>query len=251
MTMVSIRTLAAAGALAALALTGCSQGQSVEGRSSFEREDDRAKGSPDAPVTIIEYASVACGGCASFHALGMPTIDEYVDSGDVRYVFREMITGQPNLAIAGFMLAGCAADDQYFDVIDVLFEQQRALFTAMQQGQAQTQFQTIARSAGFSDEEFRACLQDEDGLQAVRDANEQASQDGITATPTFIVNGQLLEAGSSPDATGPVYTAGGQPLVDEQGPIPATFEGETFERIILYFKARAEGSGQGGDGGAE
>lgn len=249
--MMSYRTFATASAVVVLALTGCSESSSADGRGAFEREDDRATGAADAPVTMVEYASVACGGCAAWHASAKPTVDEYIESGDVRYVFREMLTGQPQLAIAGFMLANCAADDQYFDVIDVLFDQQRALFTAMQQGRARTQFQTIARSAGFSDEEFQACLQDEAGLQRVQDANEQASQDGITATPTFIINGQLLEAGSSPGVSGPVYTVAGEPLVDDQGPIPATFEGETFERIILYFKARAEGSGQGGDGGAE
>lgn len=239
--MISMRTLATAGAIGVLALTGCSQASSGDGRSNYEREDDRAIGSPDAPVTMVEYASVACGGCAAWHEAAWPTVEEYIDSGDVRFVFREMITGQPNLAIAGFMLANCAADDQYFDVIDILFEQQRALFIAMQQGRAQTQFQTIANSAGFSDEEFRACLQDESGLQAVRDASERASQDGIGGTPAFIVNGQRLEAGSSPDAEGQVYTVNGEPLVDDQGPIPATFEGETFERIILYYKARAQG----------
>lgn len=248
--MAILRTLAA-GAAAVLVLSACSGASSSDGRSAFEQEGDRATGAADAPVTIVEYASVACGGCAAWHASAMPTVDQYIESGDVRFVFREMITGQPNLAIAGFMLANCAADDQYFDVIDLLFEQQRALFTAMQQGRAQAQFQTIARSAGFTDEEFRACMEDESNLQAVRDANERAASSGITATPTFIVNGQRLEAGSAPGADGPVYTAGGQPLVDEQGPIPATFEGETFERIILYYKARAEGSASGGDGGAE
>ena len=248
--MDAFRTIALAGA-AALSIAGCSQGAAPDGRSTFEREGDHAKGDPSAPLTMVEYASVACGGCAAWHESAMPTVQEYIDSGDVRYVFREVITGQPNLAIAGFMLADCAPEERYFDVIDLLFEQQRALFTAMQQGRAQAQFQTIARSAGFTDEEFRACLQDEERLQAVRDANEQAAEDGVGATPTFVINGQTLQSGSSPDADGPVYTVDGEPLVDEQGPIPATFAGETFERIILYYLARAEGSGPGGDGGAE
>jgi predicted DsbA family dithiol-disulfide isomerase len=248
--MAILRTLAA-GAAAVMVLSACSGASSGDGRSNFEREGDHATGNPNAPVTMVEYASVACGGCAAWHASAKPTVDRYIESGDVRYVFREMITGQPNLAIAGFMLANCAPEDQYFDVIDLLFEQQRALFSAMQQGRAQAQFQTIARTAGFSDEDYRACMENEDNLQAVRDANERASSEGIGATPTFIVNGQRLEAGSSPDADGPVYTAEGQPLVDEQGPIPATFEGETFERIILYYKNRAEGSASAEDGGAE
>lgn len=237
--MLSLRALAASAAVSVLALSGCSDASSG-GQGAYEREGDRAKGSADAPVTIIEYASVACGGCAVFHEAAMPTIYEYVDSGDVRLVFREMITGHPNLAIAGFMLANCAADDQYFDVVDILFEQQRTLMGAIQNGQASAQFQVIARSAGFSDEEFRACMTDEAGLQGVQDRSAQSSADGIGSTPSFIINGQLLEAATEDGAQ--VYQVGGQTLIDAQGPIPATFEGETFERIILYFKAEAEGA---------
>lgn len=230
-----------AAAFGALALISCGNGSAASGeRSQYEAEGDRAKGSADAPVTMIEYASVACGGCAQWHEAVMPTVQEYIDSGDVRYVFREMITGQPQLAIAGFVLASCAPEDRYFDVIDVLFEQQRAIFTAMQQGQAQTQFLQIARTLGFSTEEYRACMTDQDRIQAVRDANQAAADAGIGATPTFFINGQELVTVSNPDGPGLAYAIDGEALVDDQGPIPATFEGETFERIILYFKARAE-----------
>lgn len=234
-----IAALTAAG-FAALALAGCGDGSAASGeRTQYEAAGDRAKGSPDAPVTMIEYASVACGGCAQWHEAAMPTVQEYVDDGDVRYVFREMITGQPQLAFAGFMLARCAPDDQYFDVIDVLFEQQRALFTAMQQGQAQTQFLQIARTLGFSNDEFRQCMANEALLAEVQAANEAAAEAGVNATPTFFINGQLLEAVDNPDGGGQAYGVNGEALVDDQGPIPATFEGETFDRIVLYFRDRA------------
>lgn len=231
----------AAAAIAAVALTACGNGGAsgdAGGRSQFEAEGDFAKGDPNAPVTLVEYASVACGGCAAWHDAAMPTVQEYIDAGDVRYVFREMITGQPQLAVAGFMLARCAPEDRYFDVIDVLFEQQRAIFTAMQQGQAQTQFQQIARTVGFTDEEYRECMTDEAVLAEVRAANEAAAEAGVSATPSFFINGEALEQVSGPE--GPAYGVDGEALVDDQGPIPATFEGETFERIILYFKNRAE-----------
>ncbi|XBQ16365.1 MAG: DsbA family protein [Oceanicaulis sp.] len=236
------RTLAIfAAGIGAFALTACGGADSASGRTQFERENDIAKGSAEAPVTMIEYASVACGGCAAWHESAYPVVQEYIESGDVRFVFREMITGQPQLAIAGFMLAECAPDDRYFDVIDVLFEQQRALFTAMQRGQARDQFESIARSAGLSDDEFRQCMQNEEVLQQVRAASEQASADGIGSTPTFILNGQQLETVSAPSGGGQVWAVNGDPLADASGPIPADFAGETFERIILYFKARAEG----------
>lgn len=240
MTLNRISAVTAA-ALGAFALAACGNGSAASGeRSQYEREDDMAKGSPDAPVTMIEYASVACGGCGIWHENAMPTVQEYVDSGDVRFVFRDMITGQPQLAIAGFMLAECAPDERYFDVIDVLFEQQRALMMAMQQGRAQTQFRQIARTLGFSDEEFAACISNEDVLAEVRASSERAGEDGIGSTPTFFFNGSQLTTVPNPDGQGELYAVDGEALVDDQGPIPATFEGETFERIILYFKARAE-----------
>lgn len=244
----TFRALFAAGfAAIAVSLAACGPG-APEGRSAYETADDRAKGSPDAPVTIVEYASVACGGCAAFHEFAMPTVNEYIEAGDVRMVFREMITGQAELAFAGFLLANCAPDDQYFDVIYILFEQQRAMFVAMQQGRAQQQLQTVATAAGFTTEEFRACLSDEEGLQAIQARNQAAAEAGVTGTPTFFVNGDRLE--SIRDGQGAlVYAVNGEVLTDDQGPIPATFEGETFSRIIAYYKARVEGGA--GNGGAE
>ena len=233
------RTLTGAMFAAGLLLAACGGGSGDSAaRSAFEREGDKAKGSAEAPVTIVEYASVACGACATWHQLAYPTVKEYVDSGDVRLVFREMITGQPTLAIAGFMLARCAPEDRYFDTIDILFEQQRALFNAMSTGQAQTQMNAIANSVGVSDTEFRACMNDDTLLQDVREANEAAVEAGVNATPTFLINGKRLETqGSGEDG---VWTWGGKVLEDDEGPIPANFKGDTFERIILHFKTREE-----------
>lgn len=231
-------TLAAA-AVGAVMLTACSGGDAPDGRSSYEREGDRGVGPIDAPVTIIEYASTSCPGCGAFHEQGKPAIDDGVERGDVRFVFREMITGQPNLARAGFMLARCAPEDQYMEVMDLLFEQQRALFSAMQQGNAQAQFLTIARTAGFSDEEFRACITNQEILAAVEEANLQAVRDGVGGTPHFIINGQDLDQQQGAD--GLVYAVGGEILVDDQGEIPAQIDRDTWDRIIALFKARAEG----------
>ncbi|TGY87211.1 DsbA family protein [Marinicauda algicola] len=233
------RLFSGAAIAASLLLAACGGGGAPAGQSQYEREGDHAKGPADAPVVFIEYASVACPACAAFHQQAMGTINEYVETGDVRFVFREMITGQPRLAVAGFMLARCAPQERYFDVLDILFEQQRALFSAMQAGTAQQQLVTIARSVGLSEQEFFACMNDETLLQAVQAANQEAADAGIDATPTFIVNGERLEAQRGPEGNTQVWYAGATMLEDEQGPIPYNFEGDTFERIILYFKARA------------
>jgi hypothetical protein len=81
-------------------------------------------------------------------------------------------------------------------------------------------------------------MTNEDVLAEVRAANEAAVEAGVSGTPTFFVNGEPLESVSGPE--GPAYGVNGEALIDDQGPIPATFEGETFERIILYFMNRAE-----------
>lgn len=236
------KLLAALAAGLAVSLAACGSGDDAAAeRTRFERPDDRSKGSPDAPVTIIEYASVACGGCAMWHQFAYPVVDEAVETGDVRLVFRDMITGQPQIATAGFMLAECAAPERYFDVIDVLFSQQQALFAAMQRGEARTQFEAIARSIGLSQDEFRACMENEDVLATVREASEAASRDGIGSTPTFLVNGETLETIANPQGSGQVWALGGAALTDAAGAIPATYEAEAWSRLIEVFKARADG----------
>ena len=209
------------------------------GYTEYEREGDIAKGQLDAPVVIVEYASTACPACGAFHANVMPTIDQYIANGDVRFVFREMLTGQVQLAAAGFMLARCAPEDEYLEVVDVLFDQQQALFGALQSGTAQNQLNVIANSVGFSDEDFRNCLRNEEILQEVQDAHRQAAEDGISGTPGFIINGETIDGRSAPDGSGQVFFAGNSAIQDEEGYIPAAFTADNFERIILYFKNRA------------
>lgn len=236
------RTLIPAFAAAtALALTACGgDSGAADGRSAYEREGDFARGSADAPVVLIEYGSTACGGCAAFHEGVYPTLNRYIEDGTLRLVFREMLTGSAELALAGFMLARCAPEDRYFDVLDVLFEQQQAIYMAAQRGQARQQFQTIARSAGLSDEEFRTCMSDEGAVTAINEANQRAAREGINATPSFIFNGMRVEANRAPDGSGVVYFADNSPIEDEEGFIPAQFTGDTFSRIIEYFRSRAE-----------
>lgn len=218
--------------------TETSQEASTTGRTEYEREGDQAKGPLDAPVVIVEYASTACPACGAFHQNVMPTVEQYVSNGDVRFVFREMLTGQIQLAAAGFMLARCAPEDEYFDVIDVLFDQQQALFSALQTGTAQDQLNIVANSVGFSDDEFRNCLRNEETLQAVQSAHTQASEDGIGGTPGFIINGEMIDGRSAPDGSGQVFFVGNSAIQDDNGYIPAAFTADNFERIILYFKNR-------------
>lgn len=226
----------------ALAACGGNGDQSAgEGQSRYERAGDRGLGSPDAAVTMIEYASVSCPACATFHEQVWPTLEsDYIEPGKVRFVFREMITGSPQFAIAGFALAHCVADDRYFDVIDLLFQQQRAIFQAAQtQGSARGQYLAIARSVGLSEEEFSACLNNEEVNRAIVASHDQALEDGIDGTPRFLFNGDLLEARRAPGASDYTYFLGGRQMMVAGEPVPARVDAATFRLILDHLVEQA------------
>ncbi len=146
---------------------------------------EKMLGEADAPVTIVEYASMTCGHCANFHNNTLPAIKEnYIDTGKARMIMREF-PFDPR-AEAGFMLARCA-DDKYFAMVDVLFKQQQAWAGVENAREALLQ---ISKLAGFSQESFEACLTDQKLLDDVRAVRARgASEFGVDATPTFFING--------------------------------------------------------------
>ena len=130
-------------AAAALALTAC--GSSTDGDSSEPATDsgngdtvvlqDIIFGDPNAPVTLVEYASWTCPACLDFHARILPTVKtDYIDTGKVRLVFREFPTPPANVAVAGFALARCTSDEAYYDILEELFVRQDAILTLARQG---------------------------------------------------------------------------------------------------------------------
>ena len=156
---------------------------------------EKVLGNADAPVTIVEYASMTCPHCATFHERTLPQIKEkYIDTGKARLIMREF-PFDPR-AEAGFMLARCA-DNNYFAMVDVLFRQQRNWAAVDNAREALLQ---IARLGGFSQESFEACLTDQallDNLRAVR--TRGANDFGVDSTPTFFINGNTYKGALSVD----------------------------------------------------
>ena len=150
---------------------------------------EKVLGNADAPVTIVEYASMTCGHCANFHKNTLPEIKKnYIDTGKARLIMREF-PFDPR-AEAGFMLARCA-DDKYFAMVDVLFQQQQSWVSVENARDALLQ---IARLAGFSQESFEACLTDQKLLDDVREVRNRGSKDfGVDSTPTFFINGSVYK----------------------------------------------------------
>ena len=169
------------------------------------RESDYVLGDPDAPVTVIEYASLGCGHCGTFHRFVLPDLKEkYVDTGKVRFVFREYPTGDQKLFWFGGRLAECAAgrssdeDKGYFAVIDAIFATHEKLFTRPEPGTepptVNGALAQVANEAGFSESEYKSCLAavDEDYIAARQTVYEQDRElYGITGTPAFIIDGVL------------------------------------------------------------
>ena len=238
----SRRVFTASTIAAAAFLTACGGGSSSGGGAStqYERAGDRAIGSADAAVTVIEYASTSCPHCAEFHAEVFPAIEEnFIEAGQVRYVFREMLTGSPSLAMAGFMLARCAPEGRYFDTIDLLFEQQQAIFQSAQSPNGpRGEFWNIAQTVGLSRDEFNACITNAELRQSVSDAHDQAIADGIDGTPRFIINGHILDADRSGSQL--VYYWNGEPLRINGEMVPATVDEPTFMAIMNHFVGGGE-----------
>lgn len=148
-------------------------------------------GDPQAPVTIVEYASMTCPHCAAFHNGVWPKLKEkYVDTGKARLVFREFPLD--NLAAAVSMLSRCTgAPDRAMNFVSDMFKAQDRW--AFERGNPVPKLFEMARQAGFTQESFDKCLTDQkllDQVNAVRDRG--AKTFGVNSTPTFFINGRRL-----------------------------------------------------------
>lgn len=160
---------------------------------------EKALGDENAPVTIIEYASMTCGHCASFHKRTWPDLKkEYIETGKVRFVFREFPLDP--VAAAAFMLARCAPQDKYFEIVDTLFENQRSWAFTDNPYQSMLDF---SKQIGFTQESFEECLTNQGLLDAVNAVKDRgANEFGVNSTPTFFINGERVSGALSIEEMG-------------------------------------------------
>lgn len=157
---------------------------------------DMALGPANAPVTLIEYASLACGHCRQFNMTVLePLKAKYLASGKVRFVFREFRTPPEVMATAGFQLARCKGADAktYHERLAVLFAEQPAIFEAGRAGKALDKYNEIAARFKVTPDEFQACLNDP-AADARMTAVEQGgvTRFGVNSTPAVILNGKVV-----------------------------------------------------------
>jgi protein-disulfide isomerase len=151
---------------------------------------DNFLGSPDAPVIIVEYASMTCPHCAHFHETTYPELKKkYIDTGKVRFIFREFPLDA--LAAAGSMLARCAGKDKYFPMIETLFAQQKDWVVQ----KPLEPMLGIARQAGFTQQSFDECLANQETLAGIEETRTRAMKLGVNSTPTFFINGKIFRGG--------------------------------------------------------
>lgn len=157
-------------------------------------DNDITLGNPKARVTVVEYASLSCSHCAHFNTDVFPAFKaKYIDTGKVRYVFREFLTEPVQVAAAGFLTARCAGKQNYFKVVDGVFRSQAEIFATRDLGPSLTR---IAKSVGIDEDGLKACLSDDTALKALSDRVARFSKsENITSTPTFVVNGNKLKGG--------------------------------------------------------
>jgi protein-disulfide isomerase len=148
---------------------------------------DVALGTDKAPVTIVEYASMTCAHCAGFYATTFPVLkSKYIDTGKVRFILREFPLDP--LATAGFMLARCAGDDKRNAIVDLLFAQQKNWAFTDKPLEA---LAALLKQTGMSQNGFEACLKNKDLYDKIAKVHDRAAEKlGVTATPTFFINGK-------------------------------------------------------------
>ena len=195
-TMLSLTGLAALAGLSPLRLISDAMAQSAADVAKPVSLPDMALGPKDAPVTITEYASMTCPHCAAFNEQVFPKIKkEYIDTGKVKYIFREFPLDIK--AAAGSMLSRCIAKDdapKYFAVTDMLFRQQND-WVVKNTTETLTR---IGKQAGLTQQQVEACLKDQALLDKIAADQKYASDVlKVDSTPTFFINGEKIKGEAS------------------------------------------------------
>ena len=159
---------------------------------------DQVLGKPDAPLTIIEYASTTCPHCATFHKTTMPKLKaEWIDTGKAKLIFRDFPTGPKSLSVGASMIAHCAGPDRYFGLLGLIMDQQEKWMNAQDK---LGELKRLAKLAGMGEEKVDACLKRQDLADAIdARAKEGYEKLGVDSTPSFFVDGKIMVGAQSFD----------------------------------------------------
>ena len=150
-------------------------------------------GNPDAEVTVVEYASFTCPHCASFHAGSFKDLKkDFIDTGKIKFVYREVYFDRQGLWAAIVARCGEGAENRYFGIADMIYENQRAWARQEDPAAIVDSLRRFGKTAGLTDTQLDQCFSDADTAQKLYARYLQlAEEDSVTSTPTFIINGDL------------------------------------------------------------
>ena len=181
------------------ALPAAAQGASGAdaARQLAVQSGDRILGKADAPITIIEYASLTCPHCAHFDVAVLPKLKEkWIDTGKAKLVLRDFPLDEPALRAA--MVARCAPPERFYPLVDTFFAQQEQWATTRDYRAA---LEKLAKLGGIGGKEFAACIADKKLEDQVAQSRLTAAQQlGVDATPTFFINGKKFEGAPTLEA---------------------------------------------------
>ena len=159
-------------------------------------EDDFIIGNNNAPITIIEYASMSCSHCANFHNNTLPDLKkEYIDTSKVKYVFRDFPYNYP--ALLGSMVMRCIPSEVRYDYMNALYKLQDR-WVLKENTITRQELYKIMQTGGMTKENFDTCLSNVDlENKILQEVIAAQSEFNIRSTPSFLINGELLEGDKS------------------------------------------------------
>ena len=153
---------------------------------------DVVEGDPDAPITVIEYASLTCPHCAAFHNQTYKRLKtDYIDTGKIKFIYRDYPLG--NEALSASIIARCGGEEKYLAFIDLFLTQQdKWTRSADWMGE----LQKMARFGGLGADQINACLSDQALGQSVVNRTRAASEVfRVNSTPTIVIDGETWTGG--------------------------------------------------------
>ena len=171
------------------ALPGAANAQTNAAEVDTSGIADMVLGNPDSAVEVIEYASFTCPHCATFHTGAFKQLkSDYIDTGKIRFVYREVYFDRPGLWAS--MIARCGGAERFFGIADLIYKGQASWARAGEPAAIVEELRKIGRLAGLDNDTLDACLQDAEKAQTlVAWWQQNGERDGINSTPSFLING--------------------------------------------------------------
>lgn len=154
---------------------------------TLEALETKSIGNEDAPIKMLEFASLTCGHCAKFHNEVLPVIKEkYILTGKIYFTYKDFPLDK--FALKASIISRCSGNDNYFKFLDVFYKKQSSWTRTKDPFKSLLK---IAKIGGIKDEEIKVCVGNksiEDGL--LKDRLNSSKKYDITATPTLYFNGE-------------------------------------------------------------